>query len=220
VPQRSGPTLLTLPQNVNAGWEATLDGERLVPTRTAGWKQAWLVPAGEAGTVRFEYRPQASLRRALLVGLAGLLVCLVVVLMPMPRRRPSVGELPPLEAAPVRPLDVALVVAAAGLLGGWWGVSAAVLAVATARLAQRRFSPWPVLAGLGLLGAALGLVWRPISERTWAVEWTQAWSLMAFVSVAAALTVTVRRRPRRAPRMTWRPPRMVGRIGRAPGAGR
>jgi arabinofuranan 3-O-arabinosyltransferase len=81
---RVGPgdaSYLQLHENHNPGWRATLDGEELTPLRIDGWQQAWLVPAGQGGTVTLEYEPSWMYR----VGLAGaglllaVLVCLALV---------------------------------------------------------------------------------------------------------------------------------------------
>src|SRR4051812_22130834 len=68
LPVRSGPSVLVLPQNVNDGWVATLGHQELKAQRVDGWKQGWVVPAGGAGTVRFDYRPETTFRVALGAG--------------------------------------------------------------------------------------------------------------------------------------------------------
>ncbi|GAA1543061.1 alpha-(1-_3)-arabinofuranosyltransferase [Nocardioides humi] len=153
-----GPdAVLWLPENANAGWIAELDGRRLEPIRVDGWQQGWLLPAGDAGTVRLRYAPERTYGVVLPLGLAvsgGVLLagaaCLVLLLV---RRRsrtpwrpwpepPGAGPAPGWWAAA---LGVALVllgpVAAAGLLVGallprtdrhrWWSAGA-VLALAAA----------------------------------------------------------------------------------------
>jgi arabinofuranan 3-O-arabinosyltransferase len=193
VPERSQPSVLSLPQNVNAGWVASFAGKELETTRVGGWKQAWVLPAGEAGTVRLGYPPQSDLNRGFLLGLVGILLCMAVVVVPMLRRRTAPPELPPLESAPPRYVDLVVAVAAGGLLVGWWGVAAAIAAIGLARLLRRAPGLWPLLAGLALLISSLGLAWRPLVDQEWVVGWTQAWALVAFASVVAALAVCVRR---------------------------
>ncbi|MFI1400371.1 alpha-(1-_3)-arabinofuranosyltransferase family protein [Streptomyces sp. NPDC020681] len=48
---------LQMYENANDGWKATLNGKKLIPLRIDGWQQAWLIPAGEGGTVKLEYEP-------------------------------------------------------------------------------------------------------------------------------------------------------------------
>jgi arabinofuranan 3-O-arabinosyltransferase len=219
VPERSQLSVLTLPQNVNAGWVASLDGKELKTTRVAGWKQAWVLPAGEAGQVRLSYPPQSDLNRGFLLGLIGILLCVAVVVVPMLRRRQAPRELPALEAAPARPVDLVLAIAAGGLLVGWWGVVATIAAITLARLLRRAPGLWPLLAGIGLLVGALGLGWRPLVDQEWVVSWTQAWSLVAFASVVAALAVGVRRRPRSTGGRRFARLRIPGRSSSRPASG-
>ena len=54
---RRGRGLLVVPENVNAGWRATLDGHRLTPVRVDGWKQGYLLPEGEGGRVTLDFTP-------------------------------------------------------------------------------------------------------------------------------------------------------------------
>lgn len=187
VPERSSPGVLAMPQNDSVGWVATLAGEELTSTRVAGWKQAWVLPAGAAGEVRLSYPPQQTLDLALLAGVGGIASCLAVVLVPRVRRRRAGPDLPPLPAAPARPVDLALAVVVGGAVGGWWGIVAVSGALLLARLMRHRPSPWPLLSGLSVLVGSLGLAWEEIEERSWAVSWTQAWALLALAALVAAL---------------------------------
>jgi arabinofuranan 3-O-arabinosyltransferase len=193
VPARSSTSLLTLAQNVNRGWVATLDGERLTATRTDGWKQAWLVPAGSAGVVHLEFEPATSYTWAVVAGGVGVL--LVVLVLVLGRRRRPV-ELPALGTGTAGLLDTVVVLGVLALVAGWWGVLAGVVAVVGGRaLGARAADGWSVLAGLSFLVASLGLSWDRLVNRSWAVEWTQAWTLVALAMIGAALVSTrVRRR--------------------------
>ena len=91
-------SFLVVPQNVNAGWQATLGGRRLRPVRLDGWEQAWLLPAGSHGTVTLTYRPNTSYQRALAGGLA-VLVLLGLVALRVGRRRGGVAAVPPVGPA-------------------------------------------------------------------------------------------------------------------------
>ena len=88
-------SFLVVPQNVNAGWQATLGGRRLRPVRLDGWEQAWLLPAGSSGTVTLTYQPNASYQRALAGGLAAL-VLLGLLALRLGRRRGQVAAAEPI----------------------------------------------------------------------------------------------------------------------------
>jgi arabinofuranan 3-O-arabinosyltransferase len=190
LPRRTGPSMLVLPQNDNAGWVATVNGQRLETTRADGWKQAWLVPGGDPVTVEFDYAPEVSFRIALGVGVAGLLI----VLLALARPRRSVRErspLPALGAGRAGVLDVAVALLAGGLLVGWYGVLAVLLAL-LAGLVTRRPDGWALLSGAAMLLAGAGLSWDRITQQDWANEWRQAWSLVAVACLVAALVTAVR----------------------------
>jgi arabinofuranan 3-O-arabinosyltransferase len=173
----SGPAaLLTMPQNANPGWLATLDGRRLDPVTVDGWKQGFVVPDGVAGRVSVTFGPDGPYRWGLLTGL--LLVLLVVGSALTPGRHgagpwsatvaPSGGASVPRSwrvgawGGPV----LGLVVGSA--LAGWWGALVALACVALTALAgsrQPRHRWSGVVAGLAAaLVTTGGLVqawWAP-----------------------------------------------------------
>jgi arabinofuranan 3-O-arabinosyltransferase len=183
VPARSTATVLTLPQNLNAGWTATLDGTELRVQRVDGWKQGWRLPPGPSGTVTLHYAPATPFVMLLAAGLGTALLVLVVALWP---RRHAVRESAPV-LQPGRPglSDVVVVVGAGALLAGWWGLAAVVAAVVVG-IVWRRVE-WGWLAGLALLVGGLGLSQEQIAERSWALTWSQAWILGAVGLLVAAL---------------------------------
>src|SRR5262249_29895722 len=69
--QVTAPTrsYLVVNEDFNAGWQARLGSARLRAVRIDGWKQAWLLPAGTAGTVVLTYAPGAGYRDAIVGGL-------------------------------------------------------------------------------------------------------------------------------------------------------
>jgi arabinofuranan 3-O-arabinosyltransferase len=190
LPARSGPSVLVLPQNVNAGWVATADGRELRAQRVDGWKQGWVVPGGAAERVTFVYRPETSFRIALGIGVVGVLLCLAAALVRPRRGRP---ELPALAAGRVGLLDLVVVVTAGGLLAGWYGLAAVGAAVA-AGLAVRRFDGWGALSAGAMLLVGAGLSWDRITQEDWANDWRQAWSLVAVACLVAALASGWQRR--------------------------
>ncbi|MBE1531345.1 alpha-(1-_3)-arabinofuranosyltransferase domain-containing protein [Actinomadura algeriensis] len=167
-------SFLTVQENFNEGWRATVDGTELRPVRLDGWKQGWLVPAGTRGAVELTYEPDRAQLVSVAGGLGLLVLLLAVAVRPFGRRRPPRGRAPAAVPAAGRgwPIWAALPFAAA--LGAWIGGvpgAAVTLAVAvvcgwarTRRLAALRAiaSPWPVavamVAGTGCL--AVGARWN------------------------------------------------------------
>lgn len=185
--------VLVLPQNINTGATATLDGKVLRAQRVDGWQQGWIVPAGAGGEVRFGFAPEGVYRAGLLAGAGGAALVLALALVTSWRRR---GTPPSLElfpvAAPWRWYDAGLLVLVAGLLAGWWGALAAVVAWLLPRLTGHRSGLVRLMAagsGAALLAGALVV---EILPTTWDLSWdppawtAQALSLAAVVLVAAA----------------------------------
>ena len=73
---------LEVNENFNAGWQAVIDGRTLQPVQLDGWKQAWVLPAGTSGVVALTYRPAVTYRDAIAAGLAALLLCLAISVLP------------------------------------------------------------------------------------------------------------------------------------------
>jgi arabinofuranan 3-O-arabinosyltransferase len=84
-------SLVHLPENFNAGWQAQLGGEDLRALRVDGWQQAWVVPAGAGGEITMTYAPQRTYSVLLPMGLVvsgAVLLGGLVVLVGLLRRRP------------------------------------------------------------------------------------------------------------------------------------
>ena len=77
---------LVVNENFNAGWQARLGGTRLRAVRIDGWKQAWLLPAGTAGTVTLTYPPSTLYQDAITGGLGTVALVMLVALWPAPGR--------------------------------------------------------------------------------------------------------------------------------------
>lgn len=178
----TNPELLVLPRNFNAGWQATLGGQALAPLVADGWKQAWIVPAGSAGEVSFEFTPQRGYVARLLVGLLGLLLCIAAAVAPAHERTS------PLETSQRWPwwLDGAVVLLSAGMLGGWLGVSLAAIALVAVRKAQE-FEGWAVVGAIALMTASAGLAWALVNDGVNPMTWVQLFGLVAVVATGAAL---------------------------------
>ena len=144
--------LLSLPQNANSGWTATLDGRRLDPVTVDGWKQGFVVPQGVGGPVVVAFGPDRLYRWGLLAGLA------LVLLVAGSALRRSAGR-----AEPLRPGSgpTVLIAPAAVVLGfalaGWWGLAVAGGCVAGAVLLGQR-PRWPLAAAVVGLVTVAGVV--------------------------------------------------------------
>jgi arabinofuranan 3-O-arabinosyltransferase len=175
--------VIVLPQNYNAGWEATIGEKTLSPQRVDGWEQGWVIGPGQPADVNFRYGPAAAFTAALLAGALGVLVCLVGVLLPARGRR----DLPALATGRVGALDVVVVAVAGALLAGPLGVATFVLAGVLGLSTRRRPVEWGLAAALAMIGVGLGLSWHVVNDASWAVEWRQGWSLAAVGFVVAGL---------------------------------
>jgi arabinofuranan 3-O-arabinosyltransferase len=138
---RTEPTLLVVPENVNPGWVATLDGRELETRTVDGWQQGYVLPAGPAGEVALEFRAGTVFHAALAAGAVAVLVLLALVVLPARGTQP-----PPGRGRSTAWLVSLGAVAGIALVGGGVGLAllAATAALARAVRARRR----RVLAGL------------------------------------------------------------------------
>ncbi|MGN6332697.1 MAG: alpha-(1-_3)-arabinofuranosyltransferase domain-containing protein [Motilibacteraceae bacterium] len=151
VPAADVARVLTVHENANDGWRASLHGRVLPRLRVDGWQQGWLVPAGAGGTLTLSYAPATPYRAGLLGGLVLVLCLIALAAVPARGRatRPAAG------ARPATSRSAALAVAAGSLaLVVWFGwTGAAALALAVPVLAWARSSS-PAAAALGAGGCA------------------------------------------------------------------
>ncbi|WP_242424842.1 DUF3367 domain-containing protein [Frankia sp. EI5c] len=75
-------SFVSVRENANASWTATLNGTELTAVRIDGWAQGWIVPAGEGGTIVIENHPGQAFRRNLLIGLGLVLILLAIAVVP------------------------------------------------------------------------------------------------------------------------------------------
>ncbi len=94
----SDQEILTLRQNFNSGWTASLGGTSLKAVRVDGWQQGYLVPAGSGGVVQMSYWPDKWYRLSLLFGLFLVFALIGLALSPIhdPYGLPAVeaGKMP------------------------------------------------------------------------------------------------------------------------------
>jgi arabinofuranan 3-O-arabinosyltransferase len=167
VPARSGRQVLVVHENLNAGWQATLDGTRLRPVRIDGWQQGWIVPAGPAATLQLTYLPNRLYQISLI---AGLLLLIALATCAWWRRAdpgrpgPAGGNGQPHADGNGQPHEDALSRKDA-LSGGVWAAVAACAVVAggwlavywlLAALLLRRYGQWRAVAALGYAGGLVG----------------------------------------------------------------
>lgn len=186
--------VLRIPENVNAGWEATLDGEVLEQVTLDGWQQGYRLPAGDGGTVHLVYTPDGPYRLFLLLGgIAGALLLLgtVLVLVRERRRRPEPTVLPPSfgRPLPAGPYGVAFL-ALAWVAGGVPLLVGTALGLLLASRAVPRLVAAVVLVGGAGVAAA---VVAQIDDRA-------SWSALDVVTgVAVGLLLASLGRTRAAP---------------------
>lgn len=140
---------LTMHENHNDGWKATLNGEELTPLRLDGWQQGWRIPAGEGGTVKLSYTPATTYDAGLIGSGAGIAVLIGLVLW---RRKAADPDAPqPVPPAPGTWLGAVALTLVGVVIAGWWALLVPALAV----LAWRRPALLVPIAFAGLAGAGV-----------------------------------------------------------------
>ncbi|WP_051571228.1 alpha-(1-_3)-arabinofuranosyltransferase [Cryptosporangium arvum] len=191
------PSVLVVPENYNEGWVAKLTGQKLVPIRVDGWQQAWIVPAGDGGTVTLSYRPKWIYWGGLLAGLLAVIALLALARWgrPLGRTTPATAEAGSPEALePVgagrTPLARRLPLFLPAVIGGMPGlIGTAVLWLVVRKLRRgRALVRWlPLVGGTALVAAGIASAYRPFAgeHEPWADSWpVQALCLAAVVIVA------------------------------------
>ena len=83
----SQQSYLSVAENFNAGWQATLRGRVLQPVQLDGWQQGWVLPAGASGEVTLRYLPDGPYRASVFGGLIAVAVIMIIAFVPLRRRR-------------------------------------------------------------------------------------------------------------------------------------
>ena len=188
----AGPaTYLAVRENFNAGWTATMGGQRLPAIRLDGWEQGFIVPRGKAADVSLRFSDDGAYRTALLVG--AVLVLVLVLLALLPARRPhGVAESLVPSSRHGRALagfTGAGVVIAIGLIS--WPALLALLALAF--VARRRPGLLAPLAAGAMLAAAIvvALDVVPIPTEGRGAFGATAQTLAAIAVAAVLMTLVV-----------------------------
>ncbi|AVT41272.1 alpha-(1-_3)-arabinofuranosyltransferase family protein [Plantactinospora sp. BB1] len=185
--------LLVVPENFNAGWTATLGGERLRAERVDGWQQAFEVPAGAGGTVTLSFAPDRPYRVGLAAGAAAVLLVGLAALPVARRRRPADGPATELSSGVGGWWIVVPLVALAVALGG-----AAATALLLAAMLVRLLRPG-ALPGIALVAGTGGIVAAVLGRMLGhGQEWVhgavvQTAMLTAVCAVAATVAPTASR---------------------------
>ena len=72
-----------------------LNGRDLTPVRLDGWRQGFVVPTGQGGTITLTFRPAAAYHLALVISILAALILLAVAawsFLRRPPRRPQCGS--------------------------------------------------------------------------------------------------------------------------------
>ena len=183
LPSRDGVTVVTVPQNYNPGWRATVGDATVAPIRVNGWMQGWVVPTAARGDLVASFGPDRAYRLGLA---AGALVLLGLVVTALVRRGRHVrpADTTPAELAPRAALVVALGLGA--VLAGWVGLLA--VAVGTVLTATQRRSVVVVALAVapGVVAAAL------VAADPWPAgrSSVEAWWVQALIVVPVLVTAT------------------------------
>jgi arabinofuranan 3-O-arabinosyltransferase len=228
VTDAESPYWLILGQSLSPGWTATVDGRDLgEPTLINGYANGWRVDPSEVGgdaTIVLKWTPQRWVTVALWASLVGALLCVGLVIRPVPwlarRRSPEGGGSPVLPAAPMvpvgipplgadgDPLPVARALGGAALIGlvavlaMGPAVGAAVAVVAAVALGLRRGQAALRVVCLGAFGTAAAYIVLKEARAGYVVDFdwmnkfelTHAWGLTAAALLAVDPLVEVLRR--------------------------
>ncbi|MET8470877.1 alpha-(1-_3)-arabinofuranosyltransferase [Streptomyces sp. NPDC006422] len=203
-------TYLTMYENANDGWEATLDGKKLTSLRLDGWQQAWLVPGGASGTVELSYAPARAYEVGLFASGAALLVLGALCLW---RRKEPAPEPPAAPPAPSWLLGTVALTAIAVVIAGPW----AALVPALALLSWKRHTllvplAFTTMAAAGIVAATNA--GEPIRDGSGA--YSTAAQLLALIAAFAALVSTDSAPPASEARSPERSPESTPTEGEAP----
>jgi len=151
-----------------------------------GWRQGWMLPAGAAGTVLMSYPPARLATGGLVAGGATALLLLILLVTPTTRRQRNSMAL-----AALSHRDPAFGAAVAGIavivVGGWIGLAAVAIGLASLRL-SRHSSRQALVVSLPLVLGIAEVVapWPATLEVPVWLAWASSLGWLAAVSIAAA----------------------------------
>ncbi len=183
--------LLVVNEMFNEGWEATLNGTKLAPIVIDGWRQGFVVLAGDGGVVQLRFAPDRIFKIITTVGLLTLLALLILALWPDRKKRQldAIGE-----GQPAKTLLIAGV-----LIGAVWctGIGA-VLLLPVWWVRNRRRNWLPLIAFLSMSSTGLlVLISNQIDAQRsnlWGVSSYPVSALAATAFLCALVTLLPRRR--------------------------
>lgn len=174
-------SLLVVNEIANVGWEARLDGLRLEPVAVDGWRQAWVVPAGDTARIDLVFTPNAPFQALTIAGLVLLAALLAAAVLPGQRG----ADLRPLGAGTWgRGLTWTL-----GVVGVVWccGVAAVLAVPLWWGVRRNRWLAAP-LAFAAFTTAGVVVILTKGSEGSW---WWDASGAVALAFSAVALVAVV-----------------------------
>ena len=191
--------LLVVNEAFNRGWAAELDGASLTPMLIDGWRQGFVLPEGDGGTVHLRFAPDRPFKLGTVFGILALLF--VGALAVWPSRSPRMSAPLTTGRAPT-PLLVAAV-----LGGGVWCTGIGVVLLAPLWWLRTKHRSW--LAPVALCSMTLAGILAVIAKRyvevpsnLWGVTSMPVSALAATAFLCALITVlpadlSVRRSGRR-----------------------
>ncbi len=175
--------LLVVNEIFNRGWEARLGDLTLDPVRIDGWRQGFVLPSGEGGTVSLTYVPNRPFQIATWLGV--LLLLAVFVLAMVPARAP--GSAPITEGQWPR----WLLWSGAAIAAVWTCGIGAIALAPLVWLGRRNRGALPVVAVAGFLAAGAWVVVTkqfdppgPWGAESWPATMAAVVALLAVVASA------------------------------------
>jgi arabinofuranan 3-O-arabinosyltransferase len=188
---RSEDTILTVHENANEGWLATMNGRRLPSIVVDGWQQGYVVPAGlSSATVHLDFAPDAAMTWGLGAGFFGVILLVGGALL-------GGAASPTVTSRRSRPWAIVAGGAVTlALIGGWAGVLVAAISAGMWALTRARRRPraevltgLPALAGIVYLVAVARLASAPWGSAGYAAGSRLAqWCCLAAIGIACAVT--------------------------------
>ncbi len=144
--------VLATTENHNRGWTASIGGVDLEPVRVDGWRQGFVVPAGDGGRIVLRFTPAVTHRAGVALGAVGALVLVAAATWPGRDRRRQAHRSPTWDPPAERGWSD-LVVISIGVGVGLALGGPAVLALGVLLVLPDRARRLPVVLAAALVGA-------------------------------------------------------------------